>query len=100
MQSGIKRKSYDVGACPPETSPGLRNGAKSRERTITGLATDSLNQVVIASTLDGTLNVSRVLHCLLVVADRSILVLRFPNGKIRTHVNFTLGGSLDFTTPR
>ncbi|KAF9447264.1 Utp21-domain-containing protein [Macrolepiota fuliginosa MF-IS2] len=56
MQSGIKRKSYDVGPCPPEASTRLRNATKKRDRTITGLATDPLNQVVIASTLDGTLN--------------------------------------------
>lgn len=58
MQSGIKRKSYDVGPCPPEATARLRNGAKKRDRTITGLGTDPLNRVVIASTLDGTLNVS------------------------------------------
>ncbi|KAF7778503.1 hypothetical protein Agabi119p4_2848 [Agaricus bisporus var. burnettii] len=56
MQSGIKRKSYDVGPCPPEALARLRDGAKKRDRVITGLATDPLNRVVIASTLDGTLN--------------------------------------------
>lgn len=60
MQSGIQRKSYDVGPCPPEASARLRNGAKKRERTITGITTDPLNRVVIASTLDGTLNVSAI----------------------------------------
>jgi U3 small nucleolar RNA-associated protein 21 len=57
MQSGIKRKSYDVGPCPPEASARLRNGAQKRDRVITGLATDPLNRIVIASTFDGTLNV-------------------------------------------
>ncbi|KXN80981.1 hypothetical protein AN958_06493 [Leucoagaricus sp. SymC.cos] len=56
MQSGIKRKSYDVGPCPPEATSRLRDGARKRERTITGIATDPLNRVVVASTLDGTLN--------------------------------------------
>ena len=63
MQSGIKRKSYDVGVCPSEAATRLRDGAKKRERVITGIATDSLNRVVIAATLDGTLNVSIELYC-------------------------------------
>jgi U3 small nucleolar RNA-associated protein 21 len=58
MQSGIKRKSFNVGACPPEAASRFQSsGTKQRERCITGLATDSLNRVVIASTLDGTINV-------------------------------------------
>ena len=65
MQSGIKRKSYDVGVCPSEAATRLRDGAKKRERVITGIATDSLNRVVIALTLDGTLNVSIKIYCFL-----------------------------------
>jgi len=58
MQSGIRRKSYTLGPCPPEVSARFYSGtAKRSERTITGLATDTLNRVVIASTLDGTINV-------------------------------------------
>lgn len=76
MQSGIKRKSYDVGPCPPEALARLRNGAKKRDRVITGLATDPLNRVVIASTLDGTLNVSPPAPCSYFPADTcSTLVL-------------------------
>ncbi|PFH51760.1 hypothetical protein AMATHDRAFT_141834 [Amanita thiersii Skay4041] len=57
MQSGIKRKKYDVGPCPEEAATRLDNsGNKGKERTITGIATDALNRVLIASTLDGTLN--------------------------------------------
>ncbi|PAV23976.1 Utp21-domain-containing [Pyrrhoderma noxium] len=54
MQSGIRRKSYTIGACPPEVSS--RPGSSNNERSITGLATDSLNKLVIASTFDGTVN--------------------------------------------
>lgn len=43
LQSGLQRKSYDIG---PTTQS---NAAKN----ITGLATDSLNTLLIASTLDG-----------------------------------------------
>lgn len=59
MQSGIKRKSFDVGPCPPEVIDRFRPSMakKSSERCVTGLASDSLNTLVIASTLDGTINV-------------------------------------------
>ena len=64
MQSGILRKTFSVGACPPEaagrlnTSTSSSSKKKSKERCITGVATDALNAVVIVSTLDGTVNVS------------------------------------------
>ena len=58
MQSGIKRKTFALGACPPEVAARFYSGTvKRKDRSISGLVTDSLNQVVIASTLDGTLNV-------------------------------------------
>ncbi|KAJ7582969.1 WD40-repeat-containing domain protein [Mycena floridula] len=58
MQSGIKRKTYDIGPCTPEVAERFRNNNKknSTDRCITGLATDPLNKTVIASTLDGTVN--------------------------------------------
>lgn len=60
MQSGMKRKSFDIGPCPAEAAGRFRpvRTAKAGERCVTGLASDSLNRVVIASTLDGTINVS------------------------------------------
>lgn len=58
MQSGIQRKTYTLGPCPPEVAARFYSGTVKRsDRSITGLATDSLNSVVIANTLDGTLNV-------------------------------------------
>ncbi|KAJ7632781.1 Utp21 specific WD40 associated putative domain-containing protein [Roridomyces roridus] len=54
LQSGIKRKTFDVGPCPPEVA--LRTGKKKEARSVTGLASDALNTVVVASTLDGTIN--------------------------------------------
>ena len=58
MQSGIHRKTYVLGPCPPEIAARFYSGTVKRShRSITGLATDSLNSVVIANTLDGTLNV-------------------------------------------
>jgi len=62
MQSGSKRKTFDVGQCP-EGMRRLHNlGKKVNNRCITGLASDALNRLVIASTLDGTINVSPRYH--------------------------------------
>lgn len=57
MQSGIRRKSYTIGSPPPEV--GSRLHMSSNERSVNGLASDSLNKLVVASTSDGTINVSR-----------------------------------------
>ena len=56
MQSGIRRKTYKLGSCPPEVA-GRLHSTKPKRRSVTGLATDSLNSTVIASTMDGTINV-------------------------------------------
>jgi U3 small nucleolar RNA-associated protein 21 len=60
MQSGARRKSFNIGPCPEGVHPKYRpppGKQRGEERCVTGLATDSLNRVVIASTLDGTVNV-------------------------------------------
>ncbi|TFY75072.1 hypothetical protein EWM64_g8940 [Hericium alpestre] len=46
MQSGSQRRSFDLGKRP---------GSRKERRSMTGIATDTLNRTVIASTLDGTL---------------------------------------------
>ncbi|KAJ7097769.1 Utp21 specific WD40 associated putative domain-containing protein [Mycena belliarum] len=56
LQSGIKRKSFDVGPCPPDVASRFQTSKKKEGRSVTGLASDSLNTTVIASTLDGTIN--------------------------------------------
>ncbi|THH13858.1 hypothetical protein EW146_g6403 [Bondarzewia mesenterica] len=59
MQSGMQRKTFSIGPCPPEVASKFRpppGKKKSQERSVTGLTTDALNRVVIASTLDGTIN--------------------------------------------
>lgn len=55
MQSGIRRKTYKLGSCPPEVA-GRLHSTKTKRRSVTGLATDSLNSTVIASTMDGTIS--------------------------------------------
>jgi U3 small nucleolar RNA-associated protein 21 len=57
LQSGIKRKTFDVGPCPPDVASRFQAGKKKEGRSVTGLASDALNTTVIASTLDGTINV-------------------------------------------
>ncbi|KAF8136615.1 Utp21 specific WD40 associated putative domain-containing protein [Boletus edulis] len=58
MQSGLKRKTFKVGPCPQAIAERLKvtSRLKASERNITGLATDALNRLVVASTLDGTIN--------------------------------------------
>ncbi|KAJ7741593.1 Utp21 specific WD40 associated putative domain-containing protein [Mycena maculata] len=56
LQSGIKRKTFDVGLCPPDVAIRFQTGKKKEGRSVTGLASDALNTTVIASTLDGTIN--------------------------------------------
>ena len=79
MQSGTHRKSFSLGPCPEgiytkyRPPPGKQN---SEERSVTGLATDSLNRVVIVSTLDGTVNV-RVHRMILQTVMKSFLQLVF-----------------------
>ena len=60
MQSGIKRKSFVIGPCPPDIAHRSSTSSTKRgsRRCVTGLVTDSLNTLVIASTLDGTINVN------------------------------------------
>ncbi|KAJ7273299.1 Utp21 specific WD40 associated putative domain-containing protein [Mycena rebaudengoi] len=56
LQSGIKRKTFDIGPCPPDVASRFQTGNKKGGRTVTGLASDALNTTIIASTLDGTIN--------------------------------------------
>jgi WD40 repeat protein len=75
MQSGARRKSFSLGPCPKGVSTKYRpppGKQKSEERSVTGLATDSLNRVVIVSTLDGTVNV-RARHMILQMVMKKFL---------------------------
>ena len=58
MQSGILRRTFDVGPCPANVSKTLRPAdRKNNERCVTGLATDALDRILVVGTLDGTINV-------------------------------------------
>ncbi|KAI0333500.1 Utp21-domain-containing protein [Cubamyces sp. BRFM 1775] len=59
MQSGILRRTFNIGPCPANVPSRFRltpNGKKKEERCITGIASDALDRVLVASTLDGTIN--------------------------------------------
>ncbi|THH30375.1 hypothetical protein EUX98_g3830 [Antrodiella citrinella] len=57
MQSGVRRKTFDIGPYPIPAASTSASSKKLREgRAVTGLASDALNTVVIACTLDGTIN--------------------------------------------
>ncbi|KAI6132073.1 Utp21 specific WD40 associated putative domain-containing protein [Pisolithus croceorrhizus] len=84
MQSGIKRKAFKLGPCPPEL-PGTKVETKKGDRAITGLATDALNRVVIASTQDGTINffdfhTAKLQHTLTLCAPISSINLHRSSG--------------------
>ncbi|KAL1739986.1 quinon protein alcohol dehydrogenase-like superfamily, partial [Schizophyllum fasciatum] len=60
-QSGVLRRVFKVGPLGGPESEVAPNGHTTRhrkqaDRTITGIATDALNTVLVASTLDGTVN--------------------------------------------
>ncbi|KAH8116880.1 WD40 repeat-like protein [Phellopilus nigrolimitatus] len=83
MQSGIRRKSYDVGARPPDVSSRFRSSQK--ERSVNGLATDALNKFVIASTYDGTIcffdfHTQALLHTLVLPAACASILLQRDSG--------------------
>jgi U3 small nucleolar RNA-associated protein 21 len=74
MQSGIQRKTYALGPCPPEVAARFYSGTVKRsDRSISGLATDSLNSVVIANTLDGTLNVGCTQFIIYIETDIAVI---------------------------
>ncbi|KAJ3918095.1 Utp21 specific WD40 associated putative domain-containing protein [Lentinula edodes] len=86
MQSGIRRRTFRVGRCPPEVAGRFQTTEKgTKERSVTGLATDSLNTVVIASTLDGTVNffdfhTANLDHTVILPSAAVSLVLQRDNG--------------------
>jgi U3 small nucleolar RNA-associated protein 21 len=62
MQSGIRRRDFVIGSSDVlgNQRPDARSRKKGEQSSVTGLATDPLNRVVIASTLAGTINASIV----------------------------------------
>jgi U3 small nucleolar RNA-associated protein 21 len=77
MQSGIWRKTFKVGDAPSQGEQSTQAAVNALNgRPITGLAVDALNRILVASTLDGTLNVSSAL-VLVHFAHRSYPSMQF-----------------------
>ncbi|KAF7440643.1 hypothetical protein PC9H_000990 [Pleurotus ostreatus] len=88
MQSGILRRTFTVGPCPPEVMGRLHASDTEKKvvpRPITGLATDALNQLVLVSTLDGTINffnfhLAKLEHTLILPSATSSISLHRDSG--------------------
>ncbi|KJA14833.1 hypothetical protein HYPSUDRAFT_208393 [Hypholoma sublateritium FD-334 SS-4] len=106
MQSGIKRKSFTLGPCPAEVAARFYSGsAKRSERSVTGLATDSLNQVVIASTLDGTINffdfqTTKLEHTVVLPSTAVSILLHRDNGLLAVISDDMIVRIIDIETRR
>ncbi|KAF8912114.1 Utp21-domain-containing protein [Gymnopilus junonius] len=106
MQSGIKRKSYTLGPCPSEVAAKFYSGTvKSSERSISGIATDSLNRVVIASTLDGTVNffdfqTTKLEHTLVLPSTAVSILLQRDSGLLAVVSDDMIVRIIDIETRR
>ncbi|RDB22141.1 U3 small nucleolar RNA-associated protein 21 [Hypsizygus marmoreus] len=105
MQSGIKRKSFSVGPCPPEAAHRFRSGTKKKERCVTGLATDALNRTVIASTLDGTINffdfqTTKLEHTLVLPSSVVSILLQSDSGLLAAVCDDMVVRVIDIETRR
>lgn len=97
MQSGVRRKTFDVGPYPLPTPAAAGSSKKRDGRSITGLASDTLNTVVIASTQDGTLNVSKPFTFQIDQVNQSHPVLRFPYRRARANARFAVCRRFSFS---
>ncbi|KAG5644038.1 hypothetical protein DXG03_009190 [Asterophora parasitica] len=104
LQSGLQRKSFNVGPCPPEAAHRFQ-GTKKKERCITGLATDALNRTVIASTLDGTINffdfqTTKLEHTLVLPSTAVSILLHSDNGLLAVVCDDMVVRIIDIETRR
>jgi U3 small nucleolar RNA-associated protein 21 len=84
LQSGHERRVFNLAGVtqPTQKSRNLARGKAVRVgKSVTGLATDALNRCLIASTLDGNLNVG---YCLRPFNHLTDLILAFPSSSIST----------------
>ncbi|KAF8921083.1 Utp21 specific WD40 associated putative domain-containing protein [Mucidula mucida] len=91
LQSGMKRKTFDV--------------VGGRIRSITGLASDALNRTVIASTLDGTVNffdfhTTELERTITVPSPITSLVLHRDNGLLALICDDMIVRIIDIETKR
>uniref|UniRef100_A0A0W0EUF7 Uncharacterized protein n=1 Tax=Moniliophthora roreri TaxID=221103 RepID=A0A0W0EUF7_MONRR len=102
MQSGIRRRTFEVGPAPPEAAIKALTGA---DRSVTGLASDSLNRTVVASTLDGTINffdfhTARLDHTLVLPSGAVSVVLHRDSGLLAVVCDDMIVRVIDIETKR
>ncbi|KAG8930201.1 hypothetical protein FRC02_004503, partial [Tulasnella sp. 418] len=86
MQSGLLRKTFTLGPPPADN---LRRSHSLKVRPVTGLVTDALNRLVIASTLDGTLSFfdfhsTKLEHTVTLPSGVVSILLQRDNGLLAT----------------
>ncbi|KAF8844502.1 Utp21-domain-containing protein [Paxillus ammoniavirescens] len=90
MQSGLKRKTFRVGQGPQAALDRSDTAKlKASERCITGVTTDALNRLVVASTLDGTINffdfhTTKLDHTMILPASVNSITLNRNSGLLAT----------------
>ncbi|KAI9466162.1 Utp21-domain-containing protein [Lactarius psammicola] len=108
MQSGACRKSFSLGPCPEGVHTKYRpppGKQKSEERSVTGLATDSLNRAVIVSTLDGTVNffdfhTAKLVYVLVIPAAVVSIALQRDSGLLAVTCDDLIVRLVDIETRR
>ncbi|EEB89750.1 hypothetical protein MPER_12120, partial [Moniliophthora perniciosa FA553] len=102
MQSGIRRRTFEVGTAPPEVAIKAPTGV---DRSVTGLASDSLNRTVVASTLDGTINffdfhTAKLDHTLVLPSGAVSVVLHRDSGLLAVVCDDMVVRVIDIETKR
>lgn len=108
MQSGIKRKTFKLARpCLQNATelPKAKVETKKGDRVITGLATDALNRVVIASTQDGTIDffdfhTTKLQHTLTLSAPVSSINLHRSSGLLAATCDDMTVRVIDIETKR
>ncbi|KZT33578.1 WD40 repeat-like protein [Sistotremastrum suecicum HHB10207 ss-3] len=103
MQSGIKRKTFKLPPVPAEVSNVFK--AKKSERTVTGLATDALNRIVVVATLDGTINFfdfhsTELTSTLILPSSATSILLQRDNGLLAVVCDDLIVRIIDIETTR
>ncbi|KAJ6630596.1 Utp21-domain-containing protein [Mycena sp. CBHHK59/15] len=105
LQSGIKRKTFDIGPSPSDVASRFQSAKKKGGRSVTGLASDSLNTTIIASTLDGTINffdfhTTKLEHTLVLPSTAVSILLHRDSGLLAVVCDDMVVRVLDIETRR
>ncbi|TEB25911.1 Utp21-domain-containing protein [Coprinellus micaceus] len=106
MQSGIRRRVFKIGNAPEEVSGRVHSSnAGKKERSVTGIVSDSLNQWVVVSTLDGTVNffdfrTAELEHTLVLPTTATAMILQRDSGLIAVMCDDLVIRIIDLETRR